>query len=244
MMRSTKRLMRKSPVAIVGAVLTLALGACAVPGFEGDRNPAAGDTEATEASRQQAPDDNDPSTDGATTKESQRDHRVSAVAPKRYPDARAERVARLAENADSPLAAADSGYYMDLQEANLRQTLAGRKVPITRRDGQLVLSLAGPWDFATGATTVSPPTRDLLAAIAGVLVQYPQTLVAIHGYTDATGPDRLNRRLSRQRARNIARHLLSAGVGAERMLVIGHGEATDKTPARRTDIHLEPVVTP
>lgn len=61
------------------------------------------------------------------------------------------------------------------------------------------------------------------------LVQFlqlnPRRLVRIEGYTDSRGEEEENRELSRLRAQSVAQALVDMGVAAERLQVVGYGEA-------------------
>ena len=76
--------------------------------------------------------------------------------------------------------------------------------------------------FDLGSTDV--PTNGLDEAIAWLKAN-PQAGVAVHGYTDTTGPAEFNRALSQRRAENVRAVLLAGGVGPEQVRLSGHGSA-------------------
>lgn len=66
---------------------------------------------------------------------------------------------------------------------------------------------------------------DSLSPFAEQLKAYPDGAIRVVGYTDASGPERYNQRLSEQRAQAVANYLEQQGVASERMTVIGLGES-------------------
>jgi outer membrane protein OmpA-like peptidoglycan-associated protein len=88
-------------------------------------------------------------------------------------------------------------------------------------------------------------TRRDLTEFAQTLKKYEDTDIVIEGHADATGPDDLNLRLSRQRADAVADFLKTQGVRSNRLDEKGYGEAqpvadndseTGRQKNRRVDI--------
>jgi OOP family OmpA-OmpF porin len=73
----------------------------------------------------------------------------------------------------------------------------------------------------------------VLDIAAETLLVNLEVLVRVEGYTDATGPAEYNRDLSRRRAEVVRDMLIKAGIEAERLRVVAHGEdqplATNET---------------
>ena len=82
-----------------------------------------------------------------------------------------------------------------------------------------------------------------IAAAAEVLTDhFPETRFRVAGYTDAAGRADYNQRLSERRARAVWRRLVEAhGISAERLEMVGHGEAgpTEMTDAQRRRVELQ-----
>jgi len=119
---------------------------------------------------------------------------------------------------------ADVGYYMDVQEARLRQ-LGGSALRLTRRDLSVVLELPGSLNFEVGSAQLSAGARAGLTEVAKVLTDYRFTIVAVEGHTDGSGDRTVNLELSEQRAATVARFLVAGGVEPERLVVVGRGAA-------------------
>lgn len=154
----------------------------------------------------------------------------------------------LARTLEEGPAAGDTGYYLDVQEAQLRQALGGTGIGLIREDPRLRLRISGTEAFATGSAELSPAIEESLATIAKVLADYRLTLVVVHGHTDPAGDAAINQRLSEARAVAVARRLVASGLAAERIVTVGHGESRplahdtspdSRWPDRRIEIELE-----
>ena len=141
------------------------------------------------------------------------------------------------------------GYYMDVQEAKLRQKMEGAGVSVTRDGDNIILNMPGNLTFDTDSSTVKSSFSPVLDAVAEVLKEYESTMVQIAGHTDSTGGDRYNLLLSQQRAQAVANQLGGFGVQQVRMDVVGFGEtqpiASNGTPSgreqnRRVELTLVP----
>lgn len=118
------------------------------------------------------------------------------------------------------------GYRMDQQIKELKEGTAGSGVDVTETDnGQAILvNLPDGVTFATGSASINQTFRDTLDKVAASLKQYPNSLVDVYGYTDSTGSEAFNQRLSEQRAQAVASYLISQGVASARIRWQGFGE--------------------
>lgn len=148
------------------------------------------------------------------------------------------------------LAGGSVGYYMDVQEAKLRQRLEGTGVSVTRVGDNIVLNMPGNVTFQVDRAEIRPDFFDVLSSVALVLTEYDKTLVDIAGHTDSTGSDSYNQALSERRAQAVASYLRAQGVQPVRFQVSGYGEtrpladnSSDQGRAqnRRVEITLVPV---
>jgi outer membrane protein OmpA-like peptidoglycan-associated protein len=148
------------------------------------------------------------------------------------------------------VAGGGAGYYMDVQEAKLRQQLQNTGVSVTRQGDNVILNMPGNVTFTTDSPNINASFYGVLNNVALVLKEYKKTYVDVVGHTDNTGAADYNQRLSEQRARSVAEYLTSQGVLAERLLVAGRGEsepiASNDTPEgraqnRRVNIQISPV---
>ena len=79
--------------------------------------------------------------------------------------------------------------------------------------------------FATGKSYLSTKQLANLDAVVAVLAKYTNVSVAIGGHTDNTGAEKLNSKLSINRANVVAKYLAKKGVDAKRITSSGFGYA-------------------
>lgn len=146
-------------------------------------------------------------------------------------------------------AGAGTGYYMDRQEAMLRQRLEGTGVRVQRVGDQIKLIMPGNITFDTNSDQIRGGFYDVLDSVVIVLNEFDKTAVDIKGYTDSTGSFEYNQQLSERRARSVGRYLMNHQVAAARIRTTGYGPrypvASNDTPEgramnRRVEIDLLP----
>jgi len=133
------------------------------------------------------------------------------------------------------VAGAIVGNMMDKQERQLRQ-ISG--VDVTRTaDNELKVTVKNDVLFDYNSAGLRPASRESLREMANVFEQYPDTTIAVLGFTDSTGSASYNERLSQRRAGSVANYIESLGVRDSRIDTIGYGEsyprATNDTPTGR-----------
>lgn len=142
------------------------------------------------------------------------------------------------------------GYYMDVQEAKLRQRLEGTGVSVTRIGDNITLNMPGNVTFKTDSSDLNGNFFSVLDSVGLVLKEYEKTIIEVAGHTDNTGEDAYNQALSERRARTVAQYLTSKGVMDQRIITIGAGEtrpvANNSTPEgrqanRRVELTLAPI---
>ena len=97
--------------------------------------------------------------------------------------------------------------------------------------------------FKTGKAVLLPESEDQLKNIALMMRIFPNTHIKIGGYTDDTGSDEANMKLSAQRAKATFEKLVLLGVAENRMAHEGYGSnypvsADDNAANRRVDIRV------
>lgn len=117
------------------------------------------------------------------------------------------------------------GYYMDVQEAKLRQRLEGTGVSVTRVGDNITLNMPSSITFALNSADLNSQFFSALEGVGVVLKEYNKTVVEIAGHTDSSGSDEYNRTLSQRRAQAVAGYLTSQGVKSERLMTVGAGES-------------------
>ncbi len=148
------------------------------------------------------------------------------------------------------LAGGAVGYYMDVQEAKLRQKLAGTGVSVTRDGDNIILNMPGNITFAVDSADINGEFFAVLDSVTLVIDEFDKTLVEVMGHTDSTGSSDYNKRLSERRADAVSRYFQSRDIQALRLATYGYGEdypvASNSDPAgrslnRRVEIALVPL---
>ncbi|KUG23882.1 outer membrane protein a precursor [hydrocarbon metagenome] len=142
------------------------------------------------------------------------------------------------------------GKMMDNQEKEMREVLARSEAAAVTREGNLLsVTFKGDVTFDTNSAELRPGLYNEINRVAGVLNQYPDTLIRVEGHTDSKGSDEYNMDLSKRRANNVKTLLVMRGVAENRIEVVGYGKtmpvATNDTEAgrqknRRVEIRIAP----
>lgn len=154
------------------------------------------------------------------------------------------------------IAGASAGAYQDRQqrelEAALEQERRNKQIEIQRlQDETLKISLSNEASFDFDQSTLKPAFYPALDKLASLLAKYDRTLLHVIGYTDSTGTETYNIRLSNDRARSVAMYLNAEGVDIRRIRTEGRGEseprvandtAAHRAMNRRVEIYIKPVI--
>lgn len=146
---------------------------------------------------------------------------------------------------------------LERQLADVRSEADGNKAAIDDIKVQMVkdrndldaikLVLGNSVLFKTGSYNLSPEADAALAKIAYNLGQFPNTDVTIVGYTDNTGTEAINQKLSLERADAVMDYLINAGVPSSRLKAEGDGwndpvasnaTAEGRAQNRRVEIYI------
>jgi outer membrane protein OmpA-like peptidoglycan-associated protein len=132
--------------------------------------------------------------------------------------ARADSLHKAAEAANAQLAQAMQQLQSLVSEmTNIKETARG-----------LVLSLSDIL-FDVGQATIKPSAQNNIKQIASVLKQYPSHHTSVEGYTDATGGDAYNLKLSEARAAAVRGALVGGGIDST--IISSHGFGKDNPVA-------------
>jgi outer membrane protein OmpA-like peptidoglycan-associated protein len=146
------------------------------------------------------------------------------------------------------------GQQYDRQIKQLKEQTAGSGVDVEEvGDNEAILvRLPDGVTFARGSASINPGFYDTLNAVANSLVEYPNSLIDVFGFTDTTGSPATNQRLSEQRAQAVADYLIARGVARSRIETRGFGEQreylriptgdnVDEPRNRRVEIKIIPI---
>lgn len=154
------------------------------------------------------------------------------------------------------LAGGGVGHYMDNQQKELNQKLATQQardeLDVVRLDQDtLKIGVASDASFAVDSSNLSPNAQNTFNSIANVLKDYDKTAIHVVGFTDSTGTEQHNLKLSQERAQAVAQFLESRGVNSQRVLTWARGEsqpvasndtAEGRAQNRRVAIVIKPIV--
>ncbi len=135
------------------------------------------------------------------------------------------------------------GKQFDDQIKELDESVSGAGVDVEEIGDQdaILVRLPDGVTFATGSASINPGFYTTLDAVADSLIKYPNSLVDVYGFTDTTGSDALNQRLSEQRAQAVADYLAARGVARSRLATQGFGERYEYLRVKTGDNVAEPL---
>ncbi|WP_299183043.1 OmpA family protein [uncultured Neptuniibacter sp.] len=139
------------------------------------------------------------------------------------------------------------GYYMDQQEALLRQELEGTGVRVERIGDSIRLIMPGHITFALDSDRIAGSFYPVLDSVAKVLIKFDKTELNVDGFTDSSGSFEYNQQLSERRAARVADYLVGSGIANLRINARGYGErypvasnnsASGRAMNRRVEINI------
>lgn len=142
------------------------------------------------------------------------------------------------------------GYYMDSQEAKLRKQLRGTGVSVQRDGNNINLIMPSNITFASDGRNLNSKFYNVLDSVVLVIQEFNQTTIVVAGYTDSTGSDAYNQKLSEDRANSVADFFVNKRVNPARLDVVGFGEKNPiadnrskqgRSLNRRVEITLFPI---
>ena len=80
--------------------------------------------------------------------------------------------------------------------------------------------------FDTGKYNLRPEAREKLAKLSGIVLAHPGLNLAVEGYTDSTGSDELNQKLSENRAGAVRSYLIEQGLTEANVTSQGFGKSS------------------
>ena len=122
------------------------------------------------------------------------------------------------------IAGGSVGYYMDVQEAKLRQKLAGTGVSVTRDGDNIILNMPSTITFAIDSADISSDFYQVLDSVTIVVNEYDKTLIEVMGHTDSTGSENYNQELSERRSKSVTDYFISREILPGRLQNYGYGE--------------------
>ena len=129
------------------------------------------------------------------------------------------------------------GNSMDRQKKALESELASVRELASKRDTTYIIQTVKDSNnldaiklvmgnsvlFSTGSYSLSSAAQAALSKVAYNLSQFPDTDVTVIGYTDNTGSEAVNDKLSLERAQSVLNYLSQHGVSQARLKAVGEG---------------------
>jgi len=118
------------------------------------------------------------------------------------------------------------GYYMDRQEAAMREALAAVEGVNVQREGNVLhVTFRSDNQFDVNSALLRSEAQRDIARMADIQREYDKTTITVAGHTDSTGSESHNQQLSERRAAAVRDILLSRNVAGNRVTIIGFGES-------------------
>lgn len=111
------------------------------------------------------------------------------------------------------------GAYLDRRAKELSKVVQTEKT-----ENGLLITLRNDLLFDFDKATLRSNAEQTLSDLADILKKYPQDDLRIAGYTDHTGPESYNQKLSEARAESVKDYLAQQGVEQQRLAAVGLGE--------------------
>ncbi len=141
------------------------------------------------------------------------------------------------------------GYYVDKQEAVLRERLKSTGVKVIRDGSKINLVMPANITFSSGSPNVDSSFYPVLRSVSDVIKEFQKSKVLVVGHTDSVGGVADNQILSESRARSVAGFFLSQGVNTGRVQALGAGlnnpiASNDTVEGRAENRRVEVVLVP
>jgi len=79
--------------------------------------------------------------------------------------------------------------------------------------------------FKTGKDAFTSETSIRIEKISKILEEFKNSKVRVEGYSDSTGSDKINTKLSQSRADAVRKYLIDNGFPEENMRAVGYGSS-------------------
>jgi outer membrane protein OmpA-like peptidoglycan-associated protein len=121
-----------------------------------------------------------------------------------------------------------------------------RVLPTSDTPRGLVVNM-GDVLFDVGKSNLRSEAREALAKLSGIVLNYPSLHLNIEGYTDSTGSDEFNQKLSEQRAEAVQGYVIEQGLSASGVTAKGLGKSmpvadNDTTAGRQKNRRVEIII--
>jgi len=112
------------------------------------------------------------------------------------------------------------GNYYDKQAKELAAI-----AEVVKSDNGIQVFLKNDILFDIGSSELSAASMQTLTDLNKVLKKYPKNRIVVQGYTDSTGSDEFNQKLSAQRAQSVYNFLVGSGLKTLSITYVGFGKS-------------------
>lgn len=124
------------------------------------------------------------------------------------------------------IAAAMVAEYIDKQERAFELVFPpSEETYVQREENNLLVTFKSDILFDSDSTQLKSDAYGEIQHVAEIVNKYPHTRLVINGYTDSTGSEAHNMKLSAQRAEAVKEALVGKKVAPQRMTAHGYGES-------------------
>jgi len=118
-----------------------------------------------------------------------------------------------------------------------------KTIIVSKHPGYVKIMFRDKMMFATNSSTPQPKAKEKVAKVRALLQNYPQTIVAVAGFTDDRGSYEYNLKLSQKRAKSVAQLLATNKFPAtkgcsEEAPIAPNDSASNRALNRRVEVYL------
>jgi outer membrane protein OmpA-like peptidoglycan-associated protein len=107
-----------------------------------------------------------------------------------------------------------------LKELMKQDVTASDMFDALNRDGHIALYI----NFDTGKSIIRDESKPIIEQIVKMMKSNPVLKLSVEGHTDNVGSPVSNKSLSEERAKSVVSAIVSQGIGADRLSLVGHGQ--------------------
>lgn len=116
------------------------------------------------------------------------------------------------------------GNRMDRQAERIEEEIPGAEVTRVGEGINVTFNEGAGVYFDTNKSNIKGTSVETLHKLAGILKEYPKTVILVEGHTDSAGTEEYNMGLSKLRAESVTNYLIGQGIASDRFTTKWYGE--------------------
>jgi outer membrane protein OmpA-like peptidoglycan-associated protein len=116
------------------------------------------------------------------------------------------------------------GNRMDRQAERIEEEIPGAEVTRVGEGINVTFNEGAGVYFDTNKSNIKGTSVETLNKLAGILKEYPKTVILVEGHTDSAGSEEYNMGLSKLRAESVTKYLIAQGIASDRFTTKWYGE--------------------